>query len=260
MKKLLFAIVLMSVLILSACGNEKSEGMMIPDVFGIDYGDAIEVLEAEGFEVKAIETEVASISEKLLYPLEKVTKGSVFKIDNYILDNNGNLTKDYDVFYEGELISDDTSLIIYYAREDYATDTASIESNTEVVNTTVNAEIQISDEEEAAPTAESEKTDNFKETTKVSKTESNKLSSDFMAAMDSYEDFMDEYVAFMKKYMNNPGDTALLMDYTDYMSKYSDFVSDFESWENEELSDAELAYYIEVQTRVNKKLSEVVSQ
>lgn len=244
MKKLLFTIVFVSILILSACNGEKSEHLTIPDVFGVGYSDAMEVLEAEGFEVKAIETDVAGISEKLLYPLEKVSKGSVFKIDNYILDNNGNLTKDYDVFYDGELVSDDTSIIVYYASEDYVLDTVLIENITKKVVASVNAE--------------TEKNNDFKETIEASETESEKMRSDFIAAMDSYEDFMDKYVAFMKKYMNNPSDSSLLMDFADYSSKYAEFVSDFDNWESEELSDAELKYYIEVQTRVNKKLAEVV--
>lgn len=83
------------------------------------------------------------------------------------------------------------------------------------------------------------------------------IGSDFKAAMDSYEEFMDEYVEFMKKYNDNPSDISLLADYADYMSDYANFVKDFEKWENEDLSTAEAAYYIEVQSRVSKKLLEI---
>ncbi len=83
------------------------------------------------------------------------------------------------------------------------------------------------------------------------------LGSDFKTAMDSYEAFIDEYVDFMKKYAENPADTALLADYSTYMSKYSGFVEDFEKWDEEEMNDAELAYYLEVQARVNEKLLEI---
>ena len=74
--------------------------------------------------------------------------------------------------------------------------------------------------------------------------------------MDSYERFMDEYVAFMKKYNANPDDLSLLTDYADYMSKYLQFVNDFEQWGSKELNTAETAYYIDVQARVSKKLLE----
>lgn len=80
---------------------------------------------------------------------------------------------------------------------------------------------------------------------------------DFKGAMDSYEAFMDEYVAFMKKYSDNPSDVGLLADYTKYMSKYADMVEKFDKWESEDLNDAELAYYIDVQARVSKKLLDV---
>ena len=49
----------------------------------------------------------------------------------------------------------------------------------------------------------------------------------------------------------------MLAGYADYMSKYADFVKDFEKWEDEELNTAEMAYYIDVQARVSKKLLEV---
>ena len=80
---------------------------------------------------------------------------------------------------------------------------------------------------------------------------------DFKDAMDSYEAFIDEYVAFMKKYSDNPSDVGLLADYTKYMSKYADMVEKFDKWESEDLNDAELAYYIDVQARVSKKLLDV---
>ena len=80
---------------------------------------------------------------------------------------------------------------------------------------------------------------------------------DFKDAMDSYEAFIDEYVAFMKKYSDNPSDVSLLADYTKYMSKYADMVEKFDKWGSEDLNDAELAYYIDVQARVSKKLLEV---
>ena len=84
------------------------------------------------------------------------------------------------------------------------------------------------------------------------------LDPDFKAAMDSYEEFVDEYVAFMKKYKANPTDTSLLSSYSDYMSKYSKLASDFAKWGNKELSSAEAAYYAEVQARVSKKLLEIL--
>ena len=94
-------------------------------------------------------------------------------------------------------------------------------------------------------------------TTATKPSSDDKLDADFKAAMDSYEKFIDEYVAIVKKYKANPTDFTILASYSDYMSKYATFVADFEKWDNEDLNTAELAYYIDVQSRVSKKLLEV---
>ena len=60
----------------------------------------------------------------------------------------------------------------------------------------------------------------------------------------------------MKKYNANPNDPALLVDYTKYMSKYTDACDKFKKWESTDMNDAETAYYIDVQARVSKKLLE----
>lgn len=249
MKKVLSTITaLVMVLCLAACGQGNG-GNEIPDVFGINYTDAVEVLEDDGYEVKAVETSVAGISEKLLYPLEKVDKGCVFKIDEYVLDNLGNLNKDYDVFYEGDLVSEDKSIVIYYAKEDYVLEKDDA-STTADLSTEAPTENTKTEKEEKNTQTIVEKDDT---------SDDGKLGKDFKTAMDSYENFMNGYVDFMKKYNENPSDLSLLSDYADYMSDYTDFVEDFEKWEDEDLNDAELAYYLDVQTRVTKKLLEITN-
>lgn len=250
MKRILAAFVLLLLIVsMSACG-EATKGTKIPDIFGISYTDAMEILKADGFEVSAIETEVGDISEKLLYPLEKVSKGTVFKVDNYILDNLGNLTKDYDVYYDGEFVSEDKSIVIYYAKEEYVLEKEKPENGNSSTNDADKQETVENNNVPEAPTTPEEESE---------KGDDNGLDPEFKAAMDSYEKFMEEYVAFMKKYKANPSDLSLLSDYADYMTKYTDFVEDFDDWEDENMNSTETAYYIEVQSRVNKKLLEVAS-
>lgn len=110
---------------------------------------------------------------------------------------------------------------------------------------------EITKPEKTAESAPSETTDDKQDNNSAG------LSPDFKAAMDSYEAFMDEYIAFLKKYNSNPSDPDLLSDYTAYMSKYADFVKDFENWEDEDMNADETAYYLEVQSRVTQKLLEV---
>jgi len=92
----------------------------------------------------------------------------------------------------------------------------------------------------------------------INERNANGMDPDFKAAMDSYEEFMDEYIAFMTKYDENPYDPTLLADYAEYMLKYVEFVNAFEKWESEDLNNEELAYYIEVEYRVSKKLLQVL--
>lgn len=83
------------------------------------------------------------------------------------------------------------------------------------------------------------------------------LDKDFKAAMDAYEKFINEYVDIVKKYTANPTDMSLLEDYTDYLNRYAEVCNTFAEWEDEDLSTEELAYYVDVQARVAKKLLEV---
>ena len=83
------------------------------------------------------------------------------------------------------------------------------------------------------------------------------LRSDFQEAMDNYESFMNDYVDFMKKYQANPTDLSLITDYATYINKYNELSQSFEKWDSSDMNDAETAYYLEVQTRVNNKLLEV---
>ena len=77
--------------------------------------------------------------------------------------------------------------------------------------------------------------------------------------MDSYEDFIDEYCDFMKKYSESDGtDLTLLSDYLNYMDKYTKMMEEFEKWDDEELNSLELAYYCEVQIRVSNKLMTII--
>lgn len=76
--------------------------------------------------------------------------------------------------------------------------------------------------------------------------------------MDSYEEFMNEYCDFMEKYSESDGsDLSMLKYYAEYIKKYSEVSEKFDKWEDNDLNSEELDYYIDVQTRVSKRLLEV---
>lgn len=85
------------------------------------------------------------------------------------------------------------------------------------------------------------------------------LDPDFKAAMDSYEAFMNDYADFMEKYAESDDMTAMLGDYMDYMSKYQEAMDALEKIESQDMTDAELAYYLEVTNRVSQRLLEASS-
>ncbi|MBQ6411762.1 MAG: hypothetical protein IJI16_07420, partial [Atopobiaceae bacterium] len=76
-------------------------------------------------------------------------------------------------------------------------------------------------------------------------------------AMDSYEAFFDEYVEVMKAYQNDPSNAELMLQMADLLSQEAEMMEKFEAWENEDMTTAEAAYYLEVQGRIYQKLSEV---
>ena len=63
----------------------------------------------------------------------------------------------------------------------------------------------------------------------------------------------------MKKYAENPTDLALLAKYADMMTKYSEMNKNFEAWDESEMSEAELKYYLEVLSRVTQKLADAAN-
>ena len=86
-------------------------------------------------------------------------------------------------------------------------------------------------------------------------TDANGVNADFKATMDEYEAFFNEYVDFMNTY-NSSSDNVVLMalDYADMTKRYSDYMSKLDAIDENLLSAADLAYFNEVQNRINQKL------
>ncbi len=83
------------------------------------------------------------------------------------------------------------------------------------------------------------------------------VSADFKATMDSYEQFFDQYVEFMKKYEDSGDSVSMLADYTKMMGQYSDTMNKLNAVDQNSLSAADEAYYIEVMGRITQKLASV---
>lgn len=108
--------------------------------------------------------------------------------------------------------------------------------------------------------AEKEKTSSGKNTSSKTKEDTELVDGmrpEFKEAMDSYEEFYDEYCDFMKKYNSDPTDTELLKDYSTMMTKLADMDEKFKAWEEKDLNTKEQKYYLEVNNRILQKLVEV---
>ena len=78
------------------------------------------------------------------------------------------------------------------------------------------------------------------------------------AFLDSYEEFMDEYILFMKKYMDDPGNAVTMLgEYASIMEKYGEFAEAVEKYDEKEMSTADDKYYLEVTNRINQKMLDI---
>lgn len=74
-----------------------------------------------------------------------------------------------------------------------------------------------------------------------------------------YEEWVDDYIAIVKKYKANPTDTSILADYTNMVSEMADWTDKADEIESE-LEDSEAAAeYASELLRIANKLSEAVS-
>ena len=123
-------------------------------------------------------------------------------------------------------------------------DTASSEQDTEAVETTETAEEEAEPSEEAGTEADSG-------------SDSGLLSPDFKKTMDDYEAWFDHYCDVMKKYEENPSDLELLSEMSDLLTEETKMLDEMENMDQSKMNTAELAYYLEVTARIEKKLLEV---
>ena len=135
--------------------------------------------------------------------------------------------------------------------EDDAKESTSVVSEISDESSDVEPETEKPKKEESSKKEQSSK----KESSKEESSESEEVSSSFKETMDEYEEFMDKYVDFMKSYDAN--DVTMLSEYTELLSQYNTYMDKVSKIDEDELSSADLAYYLDVTNRVNKKLLEV---
>ena len=122
-------------------------------------------------------------------------------------------------------------------------------STTESVDTVEEEEEASAETEDTDASTASEESDDA--------SDSGLLSPEFKQTMDDYEAWFDHYCEVMKKYEENPSDLELLSEMTDLLTEETAMLEEMENMDQSEMNAAELAYYIDVTARIEKKLLEV---
>lgn len=78
------------------------------------------------------------------------------------------------------------------------------------------------------------------------------------AALEEYEAFVDEYVDFMKKYQADPNNAiGMISEYTSMLTRLAEFSEKINGYDTNKMSKADYAYYVEVLSRIEKKMLDV---
>lgn len=80
---------------------------------------------------------------------------------------------------------------------------------------------------------------------------------EFKEAVDSYKDFYNDYIDFLKDYADNPTDSKLISKYSKLASKAAEMDSKLEKWDDSEMNDAEMKYYLKITGDISQKLLEL---
>ncbi len=87
--------------------------------------------------------------------------------------------------------------------------------------------------------------------------DSSAIRPEFKQTMDNYEAWFDHYCEVMKAYKENPSDMNLMIEMTNLLSEEAAMLEEMDKMDQSQMNAAELAYYIEVTARIEKKLLEV---
>lgn len=113
-----------------------------------------------------------------------------------------------------------------------------------------------SDEEEPETKAKKKKAKKKKKIKKIKVGSQTAINPKLKKALKAYEEFVDEYVDFMKKYKDNPTDLGMLSDYSDMLSKLNEYQEEIDKYDGT-LTGADAVYYTKVLARATNKLAKV---
>lgn len=85
------------------------------------------------------------------------------------------------------------------------------------------------------------------------------VTAEFKEMMDGYESIMNKYCDFMEKYNSSSNTASMLADYAKITAEQVEWSGKISAVDQTTLSEADLAYYVEVTDRVNQRLVSVAA-
>lgn len=163
-----------------------------------------------------------------------------------------------DCYYEGFSVDYNKSDTYYYGdNSDGYSLSVTLNTDDNIMNISITApEEETTTEKTTQESSKAESSKAESSNAESSKT-SDKVTTSFKETMDSYEQFMKQYVEFMKRYSESPDDLDMITEYTEMLQKYNELTEKINAIDEDSLSSADLAYYLEVTGRVTEKLTEI---
>lgn len=81
---------------------------------------------------------------------------------------------------------------------------------------------------------------------------------EFKESMDAYEKFFDDYYDFCEKFSKSQDDMGMMMEYLNWVTESTETMDKFNEIDQESLTPAEDAYYLEVLLRIEKRSLEAL--
>lgn len=110
------------------------------------------------------------------------------------------------------------------------------------------------EEAAAAPEEEAAAAETPEEAPEEAEPAADGIRPEFQEAMDSYEEFYNQYCALLEKYQENPTDLSLLLEYNAMLAQAQEMDEKFDAWDDSDMNAEEAKYYLEVNTRIQQKL------
>lgn len=249
MKRLLIALMCLCVFTGCSSKKEKPKKQEIRQEVKeetVDYTGTwrgVKYIDANGQEFLA--EDESWVSENAVFILKKdnscyLSVGNESTMANWGLANDGIIVGNAKMPYEdGQLVLENNDQCLYFEK------TSESEEFPDAEEPIVEEKAEVVEEP-------------AKEEPAVEESQSSGLRPEFKEAMDAYEKFYSDYCEFMKQYSKNPTDLTLLAKYATMITDLDKMDKKFEAWKSEDLNTEELAYYIEVNARIQKLMLEAL--